>query len=428
MSSSVLISPSSVLVSPDQGVMTAFSTTAPRAAIAPSRYAIELRDKNFKLKGRLEAYVDGVSWEWNRIGGYGRATFKINGDYKRFEIGSDDDVRIYLPNQDGGASLWYRGYVESATHSVASGNKGMIQVECTGYFSKADRKVVKDDGSPLVYENMEVSLIVRSLIQTFLVPGGITIGSIDAGSFTPDAISFKTSLKEALKTCFDLLGVIEYGVDENLRFYWYTQSEDLRHVFHLGDKVSKLSDRFDFKNILNRIYFEGGEVNGTVFVTRGQSQSSINRNGEHEEIVSNGSIYTSSVASQLITSILRQRSFPQRQLSIGLKNTKKRLELSLPIGACAIVDPDSNQTGAVYGSIANGGSGKVYGRVIAGGSGQVYGGLAKHQVDRIQYSLSPQDGRVNAEIQFGNSLGHSKASATLKRMELLQSALRQGRL
>jgi len=421
-----IVSPSSVQVSPDQGVIGHYSSRVPIVTISPSRYAIEIRDKNFTLKRRIESQVTSLSWEWNRIGGCGRATIKVDGDYKNFQVNPDDDVRIYLPKAGSGAILWYRGYVEAVSPTIQTGNSGSITIECTGYFGWLDRIIVHDSGAGKVYTNQEVSAIVQDIVDNFIVGNsGITRGTIQGNNFSPDSISFKTTAKEAVRTLFDLIGTVEYGINESLQFFWYNQDPILKHVFYLGDKVVKITDRVDFKNIVNKIYFEGGEASpGVVFQATGQSQSSINRYGKHEEIISNGSIYTTNVASQFITSILRQRGIPARQLSVGLKNTTKRFETSLPIGAASVVDSENNQTGAVYGTTAAGGSNKYYGSILNGGSGQLYGGVAKHQVDRVQYQMSPEDGRVHAEVQFGTSIGYSRASAALRKLELEQNALR----
>ncbi|MBI4430713.1 MAG: hypothetical protein HY587_03260, partial [Candidatus Omnitrophica bacterium] len=114
------------------------------ATITPNKYAIEIRNKAFFLQRRLEAYASNIRWEWNRIGGCGRCTFAVEGDNTRIAVQADDDVRIYLPNEDGlTAALVYRGYVDSAAPSV-SGGKESIQVECAGYFDWFKRIIVHD--------------------------------------------------------------------------------------------------------------------------------------------------------------------------------------------------------------------------------------------------------------------------------------------
>ena len=404
----------------------AFTAEAAVTPVTPSRYAIELRDKNFNLKGRLEGATTSVQWEWNRIGGCGRAILKVDGNYLRFVIAPDDDVRIYLNNEGSGVTLWYRGYVQSVTPTLDTGNDGSMRLECMGYFGWLDRIVVQNGNAPKEYSSTEVSLIVRDIIDNFVVANSeITRGTVDASTFIPDMLSFKVTARDAIKTCYDLLGTIEYGVDQNLQFYWRTQDETVSDKLYLGGGITKLQDRIDFKNIVNKIYFEGGTEDDAVFVATGSSQDSIDRYGLHEEIVSNGSISTNAVAQRYISGILTQRSKPIRQMSLTLKNTKKRFEASVPMGAIAVVDPDVAQGRYLWGTTANGGANRLWGTSGNFGSNTIYGGVRKEQIDRISYTLSPQDGRIDAEIQFGNSFAISRASAVLKEIEQIQSTLRQ---
>ena len=402
------------------------SSTTELSTLSPSRYAIEIRDKDFRLKDRLENAVTGLQFEWNRIGGCGRCTFTIEGSYLRVTVAPDDDIRVYLPNESSGATLWYRGYVESVTPAIESGNDGSIRVECQGYFGWMERIIIHNSGAKKTYTNTEVSLIVQDIIDNFIVPNSsITRGTINASTFIPDTMEFKMTAKEALRTCYDLLGEVEYGINASLQFYWYTQSESLTDKFYLGGAVTKISDRVDFKRIVNKIYFEGGDSGGSAYTTTGTAQDSIDRFGLHEEIISNAAIVTNSVANRFISGTFTQRARPQRQLGVTLKNITKRFESSLPIGAISIVDPDVAQARFLWGRTANGGSNLIYGVSANSGSGKVYGGVRKEQIDRIMYSVSPQDGRIDAEINFGSSVAVSRASATIKEIEHIQNTLRQ---
>lgn len=392
----------------------------------PNKYAIELRDKDFILKQRLEPYATSVKWEWNRIGGCGRCTITVSGDYSRFKASSDDDIRIYLPDAGGlTATLWYRGYVESVTPSI-SGSQQSIQIECSGYFGWLNRVIVHDEGEELVYTNYEVTQIVSDIITSFIAPNSsITLGTIQASAFSADRLAFKSSAQDVITTLTDLVGTVECGVNENLEFFWYNQGTSITDRFLIGDKITKLQDRFDFKNIINKVYFEGGKDNDVVYKKTGQSVSSQNRYGLKEDIISNGSITTDATAQQYITGILRQKAKPKRQLSLSVMNLNRRIERNQPMGIIAFRDTGVSQAPAIYGTTANGGSNIIYGSKNNGGTGQLYGGVSKHQVDRVSYSFSPQDGRVHADIQFGDSLAFSRASATIKQIEENLNAVRQ---
>ena len=395
--------------------------------INPSRYAIELRDKNFTLKQRLEQNVTGLRWEWNKRGGCGRATFTIEGNYLFTDIQADDDVRIYLPDSGGsGATLWYRGYVTSATPSVQGGGLGNIKVECAGYFDFLSRIIVNSSGGVQTYSNQEVSLTVIDLIDDFLVANtSITRGTVEAGNFTPDSLEFKATLKECIETCFNLMGTVEYGVNTSLEFFWYNQVDDVRSKFYLGGNITTLQDQVDFKNIINYVFFEGGDVDGSTLQVSGSASDSIARYGRHEAIVSNGSVVSNSVANQFISALLNQKARPVRLLNVKLSNITTRFEATQPLGTYSIIDNEAVQDRALWGTTANGGSNKLYGRRSSNGSGQLYGGFRREQIDRVSYSLSPEDGKVDAEVQFGSSTGFSRSSAVIKQLESIQNTLRQ---
>lgn len=392
----------------------------------PTKYTIELRDKSFVLKKRLEAWATRVSWEWNAFGGCGRAQLTVEGDYKRFDVEADDDIRIYLPNTGlAAADLRYRGYVEHVAPSI-TGGKQSINIECQGYFAWLDRLIVHDTGEEKVYYGQEVSAIVDDIIDSFVVSKtSITRGTTEASSVSPDVISFKGKVRDVIRTLVDLVGNVECGVDANLQFYWYNRTKTFKDRFFVGSNVTKIDDRVDFKNIINKIYFEGGDVNGTAFQTTGESSRSQAKYGVFEIILQNGSITTKATADQYIKAYLAEKAIPQRQLCVSVKNINKILESRFPMGAVAIVDKDVYQHALIYGTTANGGSNVLFGKAQAGGSNKKYGTTPRNQIDRISYSFTPEAGRLNADIQFGNSLSASRASAAMKQLEDNLNAVRQ---
>lgn len=393
--------------------------------VAPNRFAIELRDKGFLLKARLEPYVTSVKWEWNRIGGCGKCTLTVSGDAGRFVVNSDDDLRIYLPNAALTAELWYRGYVESAA-PVINGGQESIQIECNGYFGWMSRMIVQDAGAESEYENMEIGAIVSAIINTFIVPNSfITLGTVQASRFSVDQLNFKSSVADAISTLIDLVGLVECGVDEHLAFFWYNQGQEIKDRFYLGDKVTKQNDRFDFKSIVNQIYFEGGKVADVAYKRFGGSVSSQKRYGKRESIISNGSIVTDATAQQYISGILRQEAKPKRQMSISVMNLNRRIERNRPMGLITVRDSTTAQEPPIWGTAAHGGSHIYYGTQLHGGSGRYWGGESRYSIDRVSYTLSPADGRVHADIQFGDSLAVSRASAAMKRIEENLNAVRQ---
>lgn len=395
-------------------------------SVTPNKYAIELRDKDFNLKARLENYATSVRWDWNRQGGCGKCSITLQLSTSLFDVNADDDVRIYLPDSGGTtATLWYRGYVDSISPNL-NGSSETINIECSGYFDWMKRLVVQDSGVTKTYTSKEVSEMVTDIIDTFVTPNSsITKGTIEGSTFSVDTLSFKGTVSDALQTLFDLLGNIEYGVGPDLVFFWKTESGSISRKYYLGDRVIQLTDRVNFRDIINKIYLEGGTSGGSTYVASATADDSQQRYGKHDAIISNGSVTSQVVASQYMAGIFRQYAKPSRPVSIRIVGCKDRFESSTPMGAVSIVDPENNQSGAIYGTTGNGGDNVVYGTKTAGGSGQVYGGSRRDQLDRVSYTLHPEDGRIDATLQLGDSSEVSRISAFLNQLQATQEALRQ---
>jgi len=388
-------------------------------------YNVELRDKNGNLRQYITPWVKNPSWEWRHRGGCGSCNMLLKMPYRKITFNAKDDIQIRI--KDGSASkLVYRGWIGGTIPALKTDQQ--ITLKTKGYAELLDKLIVQDSGDKKEYTNALVSDIVDDIIDTYVVPKtNITKGIIDASSFTADKLTFKTSVNEALRTCADLLGNVEYGVDENLTFFWRTVSTNLRRMFFVGDNCKVLERRVNWDKLLNKIYFEGGLVGGSPYLRTAEQTGSQSDYFLSEGIVNNSAITTSSVADQYLTAILQKRAIPQYTLRIRIPNTKLRLEDTIPMGKISVydVEHDENVKKYLWGKAANGGSSLIWGRVSAGGSGGIWGGggVYQDQVDRIIYRLSESPEKFNIDIQMGGTV--MEASAKIKQLELLLSTLRQ---
>lgn len=384
-------------------------------------YNIELRDKGGYLRQYLTPYVPNVSWEWNRIGGCGRCRIKLLMPYRKIEFSADDDVQIRI--RSGTTSkLVYRGWISGITPSLKIPQEIVLDVR--GYFDKLNFFIVHNSGAKKTYANQSISDIVTNIIDTFITPNtSITKGTIDTATFTVDSIQFKIKVSEALKTLAELEGKIEYGVDENLVFFWRIQSESMRHKFIIGNNVELFERRVDWSQLINKIYFEGGEVSGSPYSKTAESQDSQTMYFLAEDIINNSSIITSNVADQYLSSTLRDRASPKLVLRLKVPNTTLRLEDTIPIGEIAVYDPDYDENLYIVGEAVDGGDDLTVGLLADGGSDALIGGVYQDQVERIVYALSNTEEKFNIEIALGGAVFPEQA--TIKRLELLSSNLRQ---
>lgn len=386
-------------------------------------FNVELRDKAGDLKQYLTPYITDLSWEWNRIGGCGRARIKLNLPYRKIEFGARDDIQIRM--RDGSTTkLVYRGWVSGVIPSLKVPQD--ITLDVRGYFDLLDLVVVHNAGLKKTYVNYLLSDIVEDIIDTFVTPSTpITKGTIDGATFTADSLQFKAKVSEALKTLAETEGEIEYGVDENLVFFWRKESTALRHKFIVGNDVEVFERRiaWDPGKFANKIVFEGGEVAGVVYTKIAEATDSQSQYFIAELIVNNSSITTSAVADQYLSALLKEKSVPLLTLRAKIANIDLRLEDTVPLGEIAIYDPDYDESTYIFGEVGDGGSDLIFGLLADGGSNAIWGGVYKGQIEKIQYTPSETEENVNIEITLGGSL--LETSAKIKQLDLLINDLRQ---
>jgi len=289
---------------------------------------------------------------------------------------------------------------------------------------------VQDTGDTKTYTSAYIHTIVEDIIDTFVTSDTpITKGTIDTSTFECDSIKFLTTVEGALNTLAQLAGDVEYGVDENLIFFWRTESETIRKRFIVGDNVEMLERKVDYDKLVNKAYLVGGTVEGAKYKRTLENTDSQDLYYLSEKIYSNGSIVSDTVADQYLGAILRENATPQLAIRAKIANTSLRLEDTVPIGLIVFYDVyyDRNtltdSKGDSVGEAADGGSDITIGLEADGGDDVVVGGQYSAQVDRIQYALSETSGRFNLTIQFGDTI--LETAAIIKRLDLALANLQQ---
>lgn len=372
----------------------------------PQKYAIELRNSSGTLKKRWENMASNPTWEWNARGGCGTCDFTITGTYTDYTIEPEDDIRIWIKDIENSntGKLVYRGYIASWERFL--GSEERIAISCEGYFNKLRRYIVNDSGSPKVYESQSIESIVDDLIETFVTPNTtpeISLGTVDVSNFSPDYLEFKTSVADALEVLASLLNNVEYGVDEDLNFFWRTETLAINTRFYIGKDISEYSELTETEEIVNKIYFEGNTQNDVVFTGNGSSSSSQTKYGLREEIASNSSVNSSSTANQIMNATFLERNRPKVKINLRVHNQTKRFEDTIPMGTVQISNPATNQIRNVWGTTANGGSNLIWGKTASSGSNALWGGVPYHLINRIRYIPTGVDGYFDYELELGGS-------------------------
>ncbi|MEI8350099.1 MAG: hypothetical protein WCI77_08085 [Candidatus Omnitrophota bacterium] len=392
-----------------------------------SNYNVELRDKNGNLKAYLTPFVSELSWEWNRLGGCGRCSITLKKKYRDIIFDARDDIQLRVKSGTT-SKLVYRGYVANVVPTRKINEDIILDVR--GYFDLLAKIVVQDTGDVKTYTDSEISVIVGNIVDTFVTPKTpITKGSIDIGTFEADTLQFLTTVKDALETLSDLSGDVEYGVDENLVFFWRTESIVISNKFIVGDNVALLERRVVWDDLANKYYLVGGTVLGSKYKRTVENTDSQDLYYLSEKIINNGSIISDTVADEYLGSLLREKSNPIFKIRAQIKNTPKRIEDTVPLGLIVFYDPEYDRDspgdliGDIVGEAADGGSDIIVGLTADGGSDVIIGGQFSAQIDRISYELSETPGRFNVTIQLGDTV--LETAAKIKQLELALSNLQQ---
>lgn len=395
----------------------------------PTTYNITISDRGGNRKQDVTPFATGISWTWNTKGGCGRAKMTLHLPYRHFDINAMDDVQIRIKDLvNGGTKLAYRGWIAKVSPKLAMSES--ISLDIRGYFDLFKRRIVQDDGEPKEYEGDYIHEIVEDILDTYITPTtSITKGTIDTSSFSADYLEFEGNAFDVMNTLAGIDGGIEYGVDQDLVFFWRTQSNTVRKKFVVGADVQAFNRKVDYDKLVNKIYFEGGKVAGSPYKRISESTDSQYAYGLSEKIIVNSSIQTTSVADQYLGNLLDQNAQPKANMTMVIPETTFRFEDTLPMGKVSIYDAEHDADEVVvgiWGKTASGGSNWIWGTVENGGRGAIWGGGGggfQSYINNIKYTLSDTTGYFNITISLGTT--NDETASKLKQLDVLSDNLRQ---
>lgn len=341
-------------------------------------YRIELRDREFTVLEFLEDEAMNIRWEYNRIGGCGAFSFALPRKFNdQGFISGDFDVRIYNKTDAGTYSLWYSGYVEDRMPNLKEPET--VDVRGNGYVAQLSHVVVNT-----TYESTEIGAVVKDIMDTYVVPEtDITYDAADIGTtaFTADTLEFNTTALNAIRTCAEIVGTQEWGVGADRKFFFKPRSSTVNFYYNIGKKVKQFSSTDSFRDIVNRILLEGGEVGGTVYTRTINDTDSQNKYGLRELIYQNSAIVTSSVADQFGEAILAERSDLVRRGRLSIVNEESQAEATVPLGAVVFREEGTRYNEKEYGTF-------------------LYSGDIEYQLNRISYKIE-QDKSLTKNFDLG---------------------------
>ncbi len=348
---------------------------------------VVMSDRSFNVLEILDREFIDLNWEWQRVGGCGSFSFQLPREYcnEKF-ISGDFNVKIYNRNPStNDYDLWYQGIVETKAPNVR-GDQELIAVQGHGYQAQLSRIQLAN----VSYSSTEVSAIVTSLLNNYVIDNtdiAFSGGDIINTGVTLDSIVFNGSVQDAMQTLADIVGTREWGVDEDRNFFFKQRSSTAGLYFALGDKVTAFTSDDSFKDIVNRVIVQGGDIAGTPFTPNPtgaayNDTSSQTKYGRRDQVYQNSSIITDDVAEQFADSILSEKADVIRRARCEIVNHETRLEDTVPIHLFELL-----ARGILYNE-------RYYGTFL-------YSGRINYQVNRVSYKLNSNDSTLTTNLDLG---------------------------
>jgi len=356
-----------------------------------NKWKVELLDNNDNFLEILSMDIEELSFSFQRIGGCATASFSLPRSFEEYgAISGNFKVNIKYRNPvTNDYDLWWSGYIDERT-PILSPERESINILVQGYSGQLSRILVDK-----TYTTTEVSLIIKDILDTYIVPNtDITydVGDLVSTGFTIDTITFDGTCLDAIRTLAEIVGTREWGVGADTKFYFKARSSTVSHFYPIGGKISYFDTIDDFREIINSVKLVGGDVAGSNFERTGTDAASILKYGKRETIINNSAITTNDVADEFINAILTEKKDVLRKGKVTIINDStiisylsvlKRFEDTVPLNLFRLITE-----GVRYGE-------KKYGTFL-------YSGYIDYRIQSISYSVD-ENGSLTTTLEIGSS-------------------------
>lgn len=289
------------------------------------RLKVEFYDQNFNRKAELGKWAQ-LWWEYSRLGGCGQCSISVlmDADDYEFLFRPLTSIRISV-----GGELRYQGRIVKLVRNVKTGAE-LLTATFYGYLSQLSKVIVRDS-----YENMEVSQIVRDILDNYVLPRtsvSYNDSDIDVTDYVVQSLNLNHTVQDALVLLSQLAGNVDWGVDLNRRIFFKRQDRVVRRVLVLGREISEFTEERSYEQVTNVLNVFGS----AGYIGTPQSRMSQATFGWAEANQFESSISEASDGNRLGAVFLKQVSGTQRAIGCSYIAKDEFFERSAPIGAVAL--------------------------------------------------------------------------------------------
>jgi hypothetical protein len=260
------------------------------------------------------------------------------------------------------------------------------------------------------YATTELKAVVKDLLDSYIV--GVkdisyTAGDLVSTGFTADELKFNSDTQSAIKTCADIAGSREWGVDKDRKFFFKERNSLPGFWFVLGKNITKFQEDQSFKEIINRAIVQGGDTAGVPYTKTYDSAQSQLKYGRRDKVIQNSAIKTDDVSAQFAASIFSEYGDVVRKASCSIAGLVQRIEATIPIPLFVLKSAPAIRYGQ-----------QKYGTFL-------YSGVIARQINRISYKI---DSGRNMTIDLDLGFFRPSQAEMIKRLEYNLEQLRSSKL
>lgn len=263
-------------------------------------------------------------------GGLGDLTFKLPRSVFQYEEGTviaqNNQVKIECFDTDAptGTSI-YNGYISKYAPTLDQG-KQYILVTCLGYISETQRFMAEDasGNTTLTYNSYDPTNILKDILDKFTAAGGHPDYTVSSAADTGTTVSYEFNTY-TFKECLDK--VIElapngwyYFVDSANTVHFKAKDVTANHTFVLGKDVITIIPEKSAENMVNRVYFTGGDVSGTTMYKKYDRSGSISTYGLHAQKYVDSRVTDETTMDIMAGAILDRGDSPETRTTLVIRD------------------------------------------------------------------------------------------------------------
>lgn len=317
------------------------------------RFEYKIYDSTGTFISTIRDVVDEPRFTSYINSGLGDLTVKLPRSVFDYEettvIAQNNQVKVICYDADAPTGVVvYNGYISKYTPTLTEG-KEFVVVTCLGYVTETERFMAEDvsGNTTLTYNTYDPTDILKDVLDKFSTAGGHAdyTGSSADDTGTSVTYEFNTyTVKEALDKIVELApNGWYYFIDADNVVNFAGKDATANHTFVLGKDVVTIIPEKSVENMVNRVYFTGGDVSGTILYKKYSRSGSISSYGLYAQKVIDGRVTDETTMDTIAGSILDRGDAPETRTTLiirdnnGDDNRGYNIESIKPGDTCKII-------------------------------------------------------------------------------------------